>query len=102
MSEHDPARLTARVAPDGPSSPPLAAGTQALGLAPVRDAWLAVPTRHATPVPLVVLLHGAGSSGRAMLRLLGAAAEATGALVLAPDARGGTWDVIRGGYGPDV
>jgi phospholipase/carboxylesterase len=49
-----------------------------------------------------VLLHGAGSSGRAILELLDrVAAEAT-ALVLAPDSRGATWDAVRGGFGPDV
>jgi phospholipase/carboxylesterase len=52
------------------------------------------------PLPLVVLLHGAGSSAQAMVDLLGPRA---GALVLAPQSVGRTWDVIeRGGFGPDV
>jgi phospholipase/carboxylesterase len=37
-----------------------------------------------------------------MIDLFAAAAERRGVLVLAPDARGRTWDVIAGGYGPDV
>ena len=102
MATGEPSRLTARPDAAGPSAPPLAAGTQALGLAPGRDAWIVVPHEQATPVPLLVLLHGAGSSGRAMLRLLAASAEGAGILVLAPDARASTWDVLRGGYGPDV
>jgi len=37
-----------------------------------------------------------------MLELLARSAEARGMIVLAPESRGSTWDVIRGGYGPDV
>jgi phospholipase/carboxylesterase len=46
------------------------------------------------------MLHGASASQG--LALLQPCAEAAGVLVLAPDARGGTWDVILGAYGPDV
>ena len=51
------------------------------------------------PAPLVVLLHGAGSSAAATM---GALPRHAGVVVLAPDSRGSTWDVIRGGFGPDV
>jgi phospholipase/carboxylesterase len=50
----------------------------------------------------VVLLHGAGSSAHAALALLAPLADDAGLVLLAPDARAATWDVIRGGYGPDV
>jgi phospholipase/carboxylesterase len=55
-----------------------------------------------TPLPLLVLLHGAGGSGAGILRRLGSAADAAGVAVLAPDSRDHTWDAIRGGFGPDV
>ena len=52
---------------------------------------------------LLVMLHGAGSSGRAMAELMGECAEEAGMLLLAPDSTGRTWDVIEsGGFGPDV
>ena len=55
------------------------------------------------PAPLIVSLHGAGSRGSTIASAgLLEAAERTGALVLAPDSRGPTWDVLMGGFGPDV
>jgi predicted esterase len=52
--------------------------------------------------PLVVLLHGAGGDARATLDLLRGLADATGIILLAPTSRKYTWDVVVGGYGPDV
>ncbi len=54
------------------------------------------------PVPLVLVLHGAGGSAESGLRVLGEAADAAGVAVLAPASRGRTWDVVSGGFGPDV
>jgi predicted esterase len=54
------------------------------------------------PVRLVLLLHGAGGSSRHGLDLLLPVAEQRGLLLLAPKSQGATWDVITGGYGPDV
>jgi phospholipase/carboxylesterase len=54
------------------------------------------------PAPLVVLLHGAGGTAEAGLALLLALADDAGLVLLAPQARASTWDVIRGGFGPDV
>jgi phospholipase/carboxylesterase len=79
-----------------------ASGRQVLGLAPGRDAILQLPSSPVTPLPLVVLLHGAGNSGEGILRRLGAAALEAGVAVLAPDSRGATWDAIRAGFGRDV
>lgn len=51
---------------------------------------------------LLVALHGAGGTPEGAVRpLLTAAAEA-GIVLLAPGARGATWDAIRGGFGPDL
>ena len=57
----------------------------------------------ASPLPLMVLLHGAGGNGGNMLRRLGAAVDAAGIAVLAPDSRNPrSWDAIHGNLGPDV
>jgi phospholipase/carboxylesterase len=78
-------------------------GSRALELGAGRDAVLQLPAKLSTaPLPLIVLLHGAGGAGAGILRRLGAVADEAGVAVLAPDSREGTWDVIRGGFGPDV
>ena len=94
------ARLSAR--PAAPSQEGLAPGTHPLGLGNRRDALLVVPPAAAPGAPLVLGLHGAGGTGRQMSSLLAGEGARRGMLVLAPDSRGTTWDVIRGGYGPDV
>ncbi len=82
----------------------MATGVRPLGVATARDALLYVPTglRAGTPAPLVVALHGAGGTGQRGLDLLLAEAEARTLLLLAPTSRGATWDLLSGGYGPDV
>jgi phospholipase/carboxylesterase len=74
-----------------------------LGLDRQRDAILHVPdSSNASPIPLIVLLHGAGGSGEGVLRRLGSAPDDAGVAVLAPDSRDSTWDAIRSGFGRDV
>ena len=78
-------------------------GEHALGLAEGRDGILYVPAAYDpdTPVPLFVALHGAG--GRAdNWRGLYDRCDERGMAMLAIDAREGTWDRIRGSFGPDV
>jgi phospholipase/carboxylesterase len=79
-------------------------GRHPLGLDGRRDGAFLVPARldPAKPAPLIVALHGAGGIATQMLDLLAVQAERQGMIVLAPESRGSTWDVIRGGYGPDV
>jgi phospholipase/carboxylesterase len=78
-------------------------GVSRLGLSERRDALIRLPAAASRgPFGLVVLLHGAGSTASHVLPLLAQAADEGGLAVLAPDARGSTWDVIRGGFGPDV
>lgn len=77
-------------------------GTRALGLGVVRDAILHLPDASERPLPLLVLLHGAGGSGSGILSRLGTFADSAGVAVLSPDSRDSTWDGIRGGFGPDV
>jgi phospholipase/carboxylesterase len=97
-------RLSARPAPsDASGRRAEGRGPRALGLERGRDAILQLPPNSAaTPLPLFVLLHGAGGSGEGVLRRVGAAADEAGVAVLSPDSRGSTWDAIRGGFGPDV
>ncbi len=82
----------------------LPAGVSRLGLGQGRDGLVFVPAGldPGEPAPLVVMLHGAGGEAAHVLGLIEQPAQARGFVVLAPDARLGTWDVIRGGYGPDV
>ena len=52
--------------------------------------------------PLMVMLHGAGNTGRGVAYTFPLADE-FGVVVLAPDSRDeATWDVLLTGYGPDV
>lgn len=94
-------RLTAR--PGEPSAEG-ALGSQALGLDGRRDALLYVPAGYTAdqPAPLALMLHGAGGNAGHGMALLQQLADATGIIVLAPASRQGTWDVIYGGYGPDI
>jgi phospholipase/carboxylesterase len=80
-----------------------APGEYPLGLGGDRDGVLIVPKpyRHDAPAPLAVMLHGAGGRARRVSALFAAAAD-LGIILLVPESRGGTWDAIRGGYGPDV
>lgn len=94
-------RLTAR--PGQPSITP-AAGSSPLGIGSgSRDGQLYVPTAYTpdTPIPLLVLLHGATGQGSNWGNYI-ARAEARNMALLTPDSRGTTWDLIRGGFGPDV
>jgi phospholipase/carboxylesterase len=77
---------------------------RAPGLRRLDGGLLHVPAGYAPerPAPLVVLLHGAGSSARAGLGPLLDLADDAGLVLLAPEAHGSTWDVIVADFGPDV
>jgi phospholipase/carboxylesterase len=79
-------------------------GLQALGLDDRRDAWVYVPQRYdpGRVAPLILSLHGAGGQGRNHLGHLVPLADKYGLILLAPTSRQGSWDVIHGGYGPDI
>jgi predicted esterase len=51
---------------------------------------------------LVILLHGAGGTAEDGLRLLSGQADEHRLMLFAPQSVGPTWDMIGGGYGPDV
>jgi predicted esterase len=74
-----------------------------LGLDRERDAILQLPKTAAdSPLPLLLMLHGAGQSADDMFWYLGTAHEEAGVAVLAPNSRDLSWDAIRDDFGPDV
>jgi phospholipase/carboxylesterase len=79
-------------------------GVSPLGLVEERDPLIFVPASYTSsqPAPLALLLHGAGGTAEAGIGLLQPLANQAGLLLLAPASRRETWDVITGGYGPDV
>jgi phospholipase/carboxylesterase len=100
----EPGRFTARPQPE-PSAALPPPGESPLGLGDRRDGLLYVPRQLRGPLaPLLVLLHGAtGSANGVMVRTAAADfAEELGFVVLAPDSREVTWDIVRGVLGPDV
>jgi phospholipase/carboxylesterase len=79
-------------------------GRHALQLGRARDGLLYVPLAYCPdrPAPFALLLHGAGGHASHGLALLQSFADASGLLLLAPESRRQTWDVILDAYGPDV
>lgn len=77
-------------------------GVSALDVAPGRAALVRCPPPAGDAVPLLVLLHGAGGTAGQAMALALDRPEAAGAVLLAPQSRSATWDVIGGVWGPDV
>lgn len=94
-------RLLARPGKPAGAAP---VGWLPLGLGWRRDGVLYVPAgyRADRPAPLAVMLHGAGGDAEHGLSLLRTLADDAGLILLAPASRRQTWDVILGGFGPDV
>ena len=79
-------------------------GVTPLGLGTERDGFLFVPRNNSarSPAPLVIMLHGATQRAR-MFERMAAVADSLGVVILAPDSREVTWDIIAGGgFGPDI
>ena len=94
-------RLLARPAAPAGAAP---LGLQPLGLDGDRDGLIYVPAGYqaGSPAPLALMLHGAGGHVQHSLALLRDLADAAGLILLAPQSRRRTWDIIIGAYGPDV
>ncbi len=90
------------LAPGDHAGPPLPPGVTSLG--GTRPAWIYLPPQAGAgrAVPLVVMLHGAGGSGREMLSAVQDWAAAGGLAVLTPTSLASSWDLIQGALGPDV
>lgn len=79
-------------------------GTFEIGVAGDRDSLLHVPPSYdpRTPAPFALTLHGAGSYAANGMRRLLEFADDRGMILLAPSSRESSWDVLYGGFGPDV
>src|SRR5262245_11160778 len=78
-------------------------GEHSLGLGSDRDGLIYVPPgyRAGVPMPLVVLLHGAGGNSDSARTRFPLANE-LGFIILAPESRDErTWDELLGAFGPD-
>ena len=93
-------RLNARPRTDVKTS---ATGQIMLGVGSERDAVLQIPKNAASsPLPLLVMLHGATQSAEDMFWYLGSTHEEASVAVLAPNSRGTTWDAISNTFADDV
>ena len=95
-------RLHARPQPCPTGEAPI--GLHTLGLGAGRDGLVYVPAgyRPERPAALVLMLHGAGGNARGGLDPLRTLADDASLVLVAPDSRGRTWDLLLGGYGDDV
>lgn len=94
-------RLSARPTSGSTS---LGEGMRRLLLSGGRDGLVYRPANLSTdtPVPLVLMLHGAGGNGDQIYTPFQPLADQLGFVLLAPDSRGRTWDAIQGAYSGDV
>lgn len=95
------ARLHARPGTPARSGEP---GVQRLRFSDKREALLYVPEAAiGRQSPLAVMLHGAGGNAEQGLHLLSEYADDAGLMLLAPESRRASWDLISDSqYGPDV
>jgi phospholipase/carboxylesterase len=73
-------------------------GVHSVGLSTSRDTQLVVPASYRAdrPATLILGLHGATQDSEFIMYILRDAAERAGHLLLAPNSRDVTWDVVRG------
>lgn len=78
-------------------------GLVSLGLVRTGDTQLYVPSSYRAdrPATLILGLHGATQDSEFTLRILRDAAESAGHLLLAPNSRDVSWDVVHGVFGDD-
>ena len=80
------------------------AGLHTLGPERKPDGLLFVPEGYApdTPVPLLVALHGSDGDALGGIAPFMSFAHDANTVIVAPQSRGVTWDMILGEYGPDI
>jgi poly(3-hydroxybutyrate) depolymerase len=89
--------------PGAATQAPYPAGLDWLDLDDAPAPAVFVPSTLPTgSVPVMVLLHGATSNPLQALPIVQDEAERRQFVVVAPKSVGVTWDVIHGGFGPDV
>ena len=85
---------------------PATPGLDTLDVSPTRDAYIYVPRGYDPNhrAPLLVLLHGATQSADLWTRSseLFTLADSLGMVLLIPNSQDRTWDLMIGGFGPDV
>jgi phospholipase/carboxylesterase len=104
LPPEDPARLVIKVKPPQAK---IAAGITRLGVGSddFSDGFIFIPANYtpSKPAPLLVLLHGAGHTSEEWRNApLETLFGSRNIVVLAPDSRGPTWDMMLEGFGPDV
>ena len=102
---NDQGHLSAAYCPRAADAPHAGPGLQKLGLGSQRDSYVYVPEHYRAdqPLPLVLLLHGAGGHAHDGLRILLHLADKDGLLLVAPASHAGTWDIIaRRAFGADL
>ena len=79
-------------------------GLHPLGLDGLRDGFIYVPKTYRSdrPAPMILMLHGAGGDAEGAMKIIQNLADSFETILLAVDSRRQTWDIIRGGYGPDI
>jgi phospholipase/carboxylesterase len=98
--ERRPGVLAARVGGSGPRLRRDSA-LEHLSVANGGEAWL-LGSDADGPRPLLVLFHGAGGRAQQVLDLVRSLAKEHGLVVLAPQSRTATWDLMAGRIGPDA
>jgi predicted esterase len=98
------ARIVARptVHPEPDAS--IVFGLSRLRIPHAKDALLYVPGTYSpeTPIALALMLHGAGGLAEHRIGLWRTQADEYGIIVIAAQSQRPTWDMIAGGYGPDI
>jgi phospholipase/carboxylesterase len=72
------------------------------GAVPLRSGGGLLYRPASDAVALVVVLHGAGGAPEQAIDLLRPHADEVGLVLVAPKSQGVTWDLILGGFGPDL
>lgn len=104
QADPEEGEIAARPGRSTPTGGPPQTGLRPLELAERRDGLVYVPGGYSAdrPAGLVLLLHGAGGIAQHGIGLLQPLADEANLILVAPDSRGSTWDVIMSDYGPDV
>ena len=105
MQQREPppeARLHTLPAPGAREQAPR--GVFTIPLSNGREGLVYVPERYRPdePLALIVACHGAGGSAQRGMNVIAPLADEYGAIIFAPQSGGPTWDILVGGFGPDV